>query len=280
MIASALLTVAIAWLYATTLGGLAAEWFSSPESSYGLVVAAVALAVLWRRRTLFVEACSPAPQAFAGPAVLLSGLGVYLVGQLGADVFLTRVSFVVVLTGAVWFAAGGRALRVIAAPLWFLLVAIPLPALIVNAITLPLELTASRIAEGMLNTAGLPVFRDGNVLELPSTTLEVAEACSGLRSILSLAGIAGLLAWAETSWPRRLGIVAASLPVAIVMNSMRIAATGLACEYVSPNAASDPWHSLGGWLTFVAAVAVLTRLPRALTLAQGCASGQREALAV
>ena len=108
MIASALLTVAIAWLYATTLGGLAAEWFSSPESSYGLVVAAVALAVLWRRRTLFVEACSPAPQAFAGPAVLLSGLGVYLVGQLGADVFLTRVSFVVVLTGAVWFAAGGR----------------------------------------------------------------------------------------------------------------------------------------------------------------------------
>ena len=95
------------------------------------------------------------------------------------------------MTGAIWFVAGGARSRVLAAPLVFLLIAIPLPALIVNAITLPLQLVASRIGETTLSAAGVAVFRDGNLLELPSTTLEVAEACSGLRSIVSLAAIGG-----------------------------------------------------------------------------------------
>ena len=265
MTAGVLLGLAIGWLYASTLTGLAAQWISSADASYGVVLATVALAVSWRRRQLFAGAFDPAGAAVPGIVVLLSGLGLYLIGQLGADVFLTRVSLIVVLTGAVWFLAGGRALRVIAAPLAILLIAVPLPELVVNAITLPLQLTASRIAEALLTAVRVPVFRDGNVLELPSTTLEVAEACSGLRSIVSLAAIGCLLAWAETSWPRRLGIVAASLPVAIVMNGLRIAATGIACEYVSPTAALDPWHTFSGWLTFLVAVFVLAQLPRAFT---------------
>ena len=192
----------------------------------------------------------PAPPAWPGLVVLLCALGVYLVGQLGADVFLTRISFVVALTGAIWFVAGGAAVRVLAAPLAFLLMAIPLPTLIVNTITLPLQLLASRIGETTLNAAGVAVFRDGNLLELPSTTLEVAEACSGLRSIVSLAAIGGLLAWTERRWSRRVLLVALSLPIAIVMNGLRIAATGLACEAFGPRAATGVWHELGGWLTF------------------------------
>jgi exosortase len=265
MILSLLVAASVFWLYAATLRGLVIEWLSSADASYGIVLAAVALVVLWRRRESFLVASQPTGSSLPGGVVLLGGLALYLVGQLGADVFLTRVSFVLVLCGAVWCLAGTRAIRTIAAPLVFLLMAIPLPALIMNALTLPLQLVASRIGEATLTAAGVAVFRDGNLLELPSTTLEVADACSGLRSIVSLAAIGGLLAWTEPSWPRRVALVTASVPIAIVMNGLRIAATGLACETWGAGAASDPWHTLGGWLTFLVSVFALMWLQRAIT---------------
>ena len=170
------------------------------------------------------RACSTGGSAIPGLLLLLAGLFTYLVGQLGADVFLTRVSLVVVASGALWFACGTACMRVAAAPLLFLLLAVPLPALVANAVTLPMQLTASQIAEHTLTVAGVAVFRDGNVLELPSGSLEVAQACSGLRSAVSLGAIAVLLAWTQPTWPRRAAIVLASLPIAIVMNGLRITA--------------------------------------------------------
>jgi exosortase len=259
-----LLALSIAGLYADTVTGLVVQWVASPDASYGVVLASVALAIAWRRRDPFVLAIDRHAAAAPGATVLLVGLFVYLTGQLGADVFLTRVSLVLVLTGTVWFLFGSRSVRTIAAPLVFLLAAMPLPELIVNSITLPLQFTASRIAEMTLTTFGVPVFRDGNVLELPSTALEVAEACSGLRSIVSLAAISGLLAWTDPSWPRRIAVIVSSLPVAIVMNGLRIAATGLACETWGPAAASGSWHTFTGWITFLVSVFVLVRLQRVI----------------
>lgn len=277
MAVTTLFALSLAWLYAATLKGLVIEWFSSADASYGVVLAAVALGVIWRRRATFAAARDPRSAAAPGATALLLGLALFLIGQLGADVFLTRVSLVVVMTGAIWFIAGGRALRTIAAPLVFLLIAVPLPALIVNAVTLPLQLVASRIGEATLSAAGVAVFRDGNLLELPSTTLEVAEACSGLRSIVSLAAIGGLLAWTERGWGRRVLIVAASLPLAIVMNGLRIAATGLACETWGPRAAADPWHTLSGWMTFLLSVAALVQFQRALPKGRGRSTWDLEA---
>jgi exosortase len=262
-----LLALSIGWLYAGIASGLVAEWASSADASYGIVLAAVALLVTWRRRDAFVQAIDPAAAAAAGAAVMMAGLAIYLAGQLGADLFLTRISFVVVIAGAVWFLAGRRALRTIAAPLVFVALAVPLPSLVASAVTLPLQLTASRVAEASLTATGVAVFRDGNVLELPSTALEVAEACSGLRSIISLAATSVLLAWMDPSLPRRIAIVALSLPVAVVMNGLRIAATGLACEAWGPKAASGSWHSFSGWVTFVASVFVLVQLQRLIARA-------------
>jgi exosortase len=208
---------------------------------------------------------------FPGLGVLLAGLGLYLIGQLAADVFLARISFVIATSGALWFLAGGRAARTVASPLLFLLMAIPLPALVINAVTLPLQLVASRIGETTLMATGISVFRDGNLLELPSTTLEIADACSGLRSIVSLTAIGGLLAWTERSWPRRIALVTAGVPIAIVINGLRIAATGLACELWNPRAAADPWHTISGWLTFVVSVTLLVQLQRALATSKRAA---------
>ena len=259
---SLLLSLSIGWLYAGVASGLVAEWASSPDASYGIVLASVALLVAWRRREALAQAIDPAGAAAPGAALMLLGLTVYLAGQLGADLFLTRISLPLVIVGATWFLAGWRALTTMAAPLLFFTIAIPLPTLIATAVTMPLQLTASRVAEASLTTIGVPVFRDGNVLELPSAALEVAEACSGLRSIISLAAISVLLAWTEPTLPRRIAIVAISLPLAIVMNGLRIAATGLACEAWGPRAASGSWHTFTGWITFVVSVFLLVQLQR------------------
>ncbi|HKB11788.1 MAG TPA: exosortase/archaeosortase family protein [Vicinamibacterales bacterium] len=265
-----LLGLAIAWLYAETVAGLGREWFSSADSSYGVVLFAVAAVVAWQRRERLVAAFDPASRHFSGLLLLTSGLVLFLCGEFGAVVFLTRVSLVVVIAGAVWFLGGAGVVRTMQAPLAFLLIAVPLPTLVVNAVTLPLQFTASSIAEGALNTAGIAVFRDGNVLELPSGPLAVAEACSGLRSLVSLTAIAILLAWAAPARRRvtSLAIVAAAVPIAIVTNGFRIAAVGLACETWGPRMASGGWHTFSGWLTFAVSALVLISVQRVMVPAR------------
>ncbi len=265
MIAAALLGVAVAWTYGRMLSGLAAEWASSPDASYGAILALVSIALVWHRRHAIAAVADPRGPRARPAAALLAAAALFVIGQLGADVFLTRLSLVAVLGAATWFLAGARAARLMAAPLAFLALAVPLPAILVNAITLPLQLVASRLAEATLAIVGVPVFRDGNVLVLPSATLEVAEACSGLRSLISLAALAVLFAWFTPGGLVRRGvIVAAAVPIAIVMNGWRVAATGVACETFGPGAASGTAHEAMGWITFVVSVLVLAVVQRRL----------------
>lgn len=263
LIASA--AAALAILYGGVMAGLASEWTSSPDASYGLILFIVAFVISWQRRVLVAQAADGNAPALRGLLFLSVGLCTYLVGMLGADVFLTRVSFVVVLTGALWMVAGARATRLMAAPLVFLLMAVPLPSLFLNAVTLPLQLVASHIAEWTLMLVSVPVYRDGNLLTLPSATLEVAEACSGLRSVVSLAAIGAVLAWAsERSTWRRAALVMLTLPIAIVMNGFRIAATGIACQTWGSHVTSGGWHTFTGWVTFVVSTFLLLQIGKAM----------------
>lgn len=267
-----LLAIGFARVYRDTVAGLVTEWLSSPEASYGLILAATALVVAVRRWPRFLSASTAEGLGFAGLALSAAGAALFVVGQLGADLFLTRVSLVVLLAGAVWALSGWQSFRTMAAPLVFLLTAIPLPALVVNQITLPLQLVASRLAESMLSAASIPVYRDGNLLVLPSATLQVAEACSGLRSVVSLGAVGVLLAWAaEPTLARRAALVVATLPVALFMNGLRVAAAGAAVEAWGHPAGGD-WHTFMGWVTFVLSVAVITGAQRLLGPSTGGAS--------
>jgi exosortase len=261
----ALLGIGFALMYRSTIAALVAEWLSSPEASYGLVLAATAVAVAVRRWPAFLSQSTAEGRGLAGLGLALFGAFLFTIGQLGADLFLTRVSLVVLLAGAVWALCGARATRAVAAPLVFLLIAIPLPALVVNEVTLPLQLAASRVAEFVLGASGIPVYRDGNLLALPSGTLQVAEACSGLRSAVSLGGVGVLLAWAtEPTLARRVLLVVLTLPIAVVMNGLRVAATGIYLE-AAGRAPGGDLHEFMGWITFLVAVAALIGLQR-LTL--------------
>jgi exosortase len=258
----AVLGIGFAFMYRQTVASLVQEWMSSPEASYGLILAGTSLFVAVRRWPAFLAQSTATGSGATALALAVLGALLFTVGQLGADLFLTRVSLVVLLGGAVWALSGGHAARIMAAPLVFLLIAIPLPALVVNEVTLPLQLAASRVAEGVLQAGAIPVYRDGNLLALPSGMLQVAEACSGLRSAVSLGAVGVLLAWAtEPMLGRRVLLVALTLPIAVVMNGLRVAATGVYLEAVGLPPGGD-LHAFMGWVTFLAAIGVLMTLQR------------------
>jgi exosortase len=255
----------MAWLYADAARGLVVQWATSPDASYGAILAAVALLIIWRRRREIAPRLAAPDGSAVGALVIGAGLAAYLAGIFAADLFITRASFVLVLGGLTWFLFGTRAAAATFTPLVFLLLAIPLPDLVVTALTSQLQTVAARSAEAMLSLGGIAVYRDGNVLELPATTLQIAEACSGLRSVVSLAAVGVLLAWATAgSLSRRAALIAATLPISVFANGLRVAATGAAAEAWGPAMARDPWHTIAGWLTFVVSLAAIWSIRWAL----------------
>jgi exosortase len=254
----------MAWLYADVGKGLVVQWITSPEASYGAIIAFVAMTIFWERRHRITTA-APAAGSNAGLLVVLVGLSLYLAGFFAADLFTTRASFVLVAGGLIWFLAGTNAAAAGLAPLIFLFLAIPLPELIVTTLTASLQTVATRTAESTLVLAGIPVYRDGNVLQLPSSTLQIVEACSGLRSVVSLASLGVLLVWATPGSPGRRGLLLLStLPIAILTNGFRVAASGAAAEAWGPAMLRDPWHSFAGWVTFLVSLAALWAIRRTL----------------
>jgi exosortase len=192
-------------------------------------------------------------------------LGLLIAGLLGAELFLTRISLVGTLAGTVLYVWGVEHARILAFPLAFLLLMIPLPAIVFNEIALPLQLLASRVGEAAIQLAGIPVLRDGNVLKLPTTSLEVAEACSGIRSLVSLTMVAVVLGYfAERRTVARVLIALSAVPIAILANAIRVAGTGIAAQWIGPSAARGFFHTFSGWCMFVVAFVALVGIQRAL----------------
>ena len=176
-----------AGLYAPVLAGMARQWWVEPVSSHGLLLVLVAGFVVYRR--LDRLRALPLQPRDGGFALVGGGLLLLALGTITGDVFILRVSLPIVLTGAILALGGTRQLRILVAPLGLLLLAIPLPAVVVTHATMPLQLVASQVAAGVLQACQVPVLREGNLLMLSRVTLEVADACSGLRSLVSLVSV-------------------------------------------------------------------------------------------
>ena len=160
--------------------------------------------------------------------------------------------------GGIVFLFGWQYLRILAFPLAFPLLMVPIPAILFNQIAFPLQLLASRFGAGALQACSVPVLREGNVIVLANTTLEVAEACSGIRSLISLLTLG--IVYGYFSDPRtwvRVLIALTTVPIAIVANGLRVAGTGIAAHYYGPAAAQGFFHTFSGWLVFVFAFALL-----------------------
>jgi exosortase len=257
----AVLSAAFVLLYANVMGKLVHDWAYDDNYSHGFLIVPIAAYFVWERRAKLMAAESR--PSVLGLVIVIGSIATLTAGVLGAELFLTRVSILGVLAGTVLYLLGWQYLRILAFPLAFLLLMIPIPAIIFNQIAFPLQLLASQFGEGALRTFGIPVLREGNIIMLPYTTLEVAEACSGIRSLISLLTLGIVCGY--FSDPRglvRVAIALGTIPVAIVANGLRVAGTGIAAHVYGPAAAEGFFHTFSGWLVFVFAFAMLFVLIR------------------
>lgn len=252
----ALLAMIVLVLYSGVLKDLVTDWWSDPDYSYGFLVPVFTGSVIWLQRARYTSiGLTPSR---GGLAIMLLAIGVLIVGTLGADLFMSRVSFCVLLAGMVVFLSGWRMLRALAFPLSYLALMIPLPSIIHNQVTFPMQLLASRFAEHLIGIFGLPVFREGNLLRVPYYSVEVATACSGIRSLLSLValGVAYAYVAERRAWVR-LVLVAAMFPVAIATNAFRITTSCLLGYKFGAEWAEGFLHFFSGWLIFVVSLCLL-----------------------
>lgn len=248
--------VLVAGLYHDIVLKMGTQWNNDPDYSHGFLVPVLVGYFMWERwGRLKVVRITP---SLWGVAVLAGALLMLVVGSIGAELYLQRSSLIVVIAGLVLLIMGRDALKTLMFPIAFMLFMVPLPAIMVNAVAFPLQLFAARTAEFCLFNFGIPVLREGNVIVLAGTTLEVAEACSGIRSLQALLALGTVYAYfsQRQTWKRWI-LVLLSVPIAIAANAFRVSGTGVLANYWGSQAAEGFYHTFSGWLIFVVAFLLL-----------------------
>jgi exosortase len=257
----------VAVLYGAVLADLADEWWNEPSSSYGLLVPPLVLYIAYLRRDLTFSI--PARMEARGLWLVAFGCLTLIVGRLAAEFFLARFSFVILLAGIVWTFWGSGRFKTLAFPFILLATMVPLPVLVYNAIAAPLQLFASSAATSLAQLLGVSIYRDGNVIHLANTSLGVEEACSGLHSLSAMVVASLLLGYIEnTSIPGRILLFAASIPLAIAVNVVRVTGTALLADYRLEFALGF-YHAFSGWLVFVLGFGALWLTGKLLTRCTG-----------
>jgi exosortase len=241
------------------------DWYTLPDYSHGFLVPLFAAFLVWDKRKTLSN--TPIKQTWAGLALIVFAIAVLVLGVYGVELFTARISFVMLLTGLVWTFFGWAMVRALQFPLLVLILAIPFPAIVFNQITFPLQLLASRIASDILPMLGVPTLHEGNIIELPVMKLEVAEACSGIRSLMSLFTLAIFYGYfLERRTSRRVVLALASIPIAVTANVARIVGTGLCVQYWDPDKALGFFHEFSGWVMFVISLGCLYVVHRLMRL--------------
>jgi exosortase len=254
--------VGVAWVvgliilcYLPVLSRLTEQWRIDDDMGHGFFVPVVAGYIAWtRREALFQAEMRP---NYWGLAVIAWGAFQLLLGTVGAELFLQRSAIVISVAGCVLLVCGRDVLRVLAFPISLLLFMVPLPRIIYTQITFPLQLFATQVAETALNFLDIPALRDGNILELANEKLSVVEACSGIRSLLSLSFLSLVYAFFfdQKPWMRWV-LLLLTIPIAILANAGRVTITGI-LSYYRPELAHGFFHSVEGWVIFVIDVGML-----------------------
>jgi exosortase len=274
-----LLAASVAFVYWGVLARLGRFWWVDENYSHGLLIPFIIGYILWVERDHFA-AIEKRPRALLGAVAVVAALLALWAGTAGAELFVQRMSLVLMLAGVTIYFWGWRLLRAVAVPLLLLALAIPIPTILFNKVAFPLQLFASRCAVWVMRLFDIPVLREGNIIELfplGSTTtkkLEVVEACSGIRSLMTLVTLAVVFAYftnpsneddggddsRRSSRYRVLRatlIVLAAVPIAIITNAARVSGTGVLSHYYGTQVADGFFHSFSGWVVYIAAFLLL-----------------------
>jgi exosortase len=260
-----LLVALMAAVYYNVVWRLIEQWSDDPNFSHGFIVPLFSAFIVWTKRKEL--ASLPANPSTWGLAVIIGSLLLVVVGSLGAEIFVARVSLILLFAGVILFLLGWQHFRALLFPWLFLFLMVPIPAIIFSQMTLPLQTLAAKLAAASLQVVGIPVFREGNIIALPAMPLEVAEACSGIRSLLSLGTLAIIYGYfTEERVSLRVLLAIASIPIAVLANGFRIFGTGIMVQYWSPERALGFFHEFSGWLVFLVSMCLLFMAQKALSL--------------
>jgi exosortase len=256
-----LLVGVFAALYAPVLYHFVGEWYNVGDYSHGFLVPPLSAYLIWRKRDDLAKVALK-PSFWGGMLIVLAAIPLYMLGELGAEPFLSRTSLIFVICGLVVYFCGWPMLKALSFPLAFLMFAVPLPVLIYNEVVFPLQFIASTLATRTLEILNIfPIMREGNVLVMPEMRLEVVEACSGIRSLMSLLALAAGYGYlAERSNAVRWFMFFMMIPLAVISNATRVVITALMTHYIGPHAAEGFMHEFSGWLIFVVATALFLAL--------------------
>lgn len=252
----ALILGAVILLYFPFLETMVEAWENNDDYSHGFFIPLVAMLMIYsrwddlRRTTLSTS--------YAGLLLLVTGLMLLVISKVAAEYFSQRFSLIMVLMGAAGFLCGGQFLRLVAYPLLYLIFMIPLPAILWNKVAFPLQLFGSYLTEKIIYLFNIPVYRDGNILHLPNITLEVAAACSGLRSLLTMFALSGALVFfAKISSGRKWLLFFSAAPIAVVANIFRLTVTAILASLYGAAVAHGFLHQFSGILVFVVGLSML-----------------------
>jgi exosortase len=269
-----LVAAAFAVLFAQPAQTLVRDWWTDSEAGHGLLLAPLAVWLVWRDGAERASAPSPV----LGTTLLVAAVVLRYLAGLAAELFTLRLSIVLALAGLTVFWFGERQLRRWWLPFALLTLSIPLPALVTNALTLPLQFKASALGAALLEWRDVPVRLSGNVIQLPGRQLFVTEACSGIRSLVALLSLGVLVGglWLRSPVGRLL-VIALAVPVAVAVNAVRVFLTGFLVYFVSPAFGEGFMHLTEGWLLFLIAFSILAGGAWAVSAAERLAAGGRHA---
>lgn len=252
----ALVAALLLWIYLPHIISMVQNWWADPNYSHGFLVPIVSAGLIWRQRHKL--ASRVAGPNYWGLAAIGGALAMLLVGQLGHEFYLRRLSLIPVLWGLVLLVWGWPVAR----RLWFafayLILMVPLPYMLYDAVAFPLRLVAARIAAWGVRLFGVPAFVEGNTVHLPNVVLNVVDACSGIRSLISLLAVGVILAYImlPNRWIKAV-VVLLVLPVAVFTNALRVTVAGLAAEWISKKTLEGVMHDFVGWVVFMVGFAIL-----------------------
>ena len=252
----AIIVACLLLLYFRVLQGLVSDWLHLPDFSHGFLIPIVSLYFVYERRKQ-LSALNRSGSG-AGFGLLLLGIALLLFGNLATEYFMMRFSILVVLGGMVLFLLGKGCFGNLLFPIAFLIFMIPIPSVLLDRITFPMQLFASKVAAKSLYLIGIPVLREGNVILLANTSLEVAEACSGIRSLISLLALSVVFAYlSQKTTLKRVLLVLSTFPIAIIANAARVTGTGILAHSYGDKVAQGFFHGFSGWILFVVAFVCL-----------------------
>lgn len=262
-LAAGLVLGGLVLVYWSVIRGLIDAWSTDDNYSHGFFIVPLAAYFAWERRGAF--AAAPVRSSSVGLLLVAGSMAMLVAGLLGAELFLSRVSIIGAIAGSILFLFGWQRLRIVLFPLAFLLLMVPLPALIFNKIAFPLQLIASHVGEYTISSLDIPILREGNVLILANATLEVAEACSGIRSLVSLFTLGIVFGYFvdRRHWVRAV-IALSAVPVAILANGLRVASAGVAAHNFGASGVEGLFHDFSGWVVFIIAFLMMLGFQRLL----------------